>query len=202
MIVNDVPTVTEPVDRQQQLNSLSLLTVIVLLATVTMTFGALIAVFMIRSQSQQFWGHIRIPGILWATTTVLLASSVTFEMARRRLQHADQRGFFRLTAWTTSLGALFLVGQIAAWLQILHGGLILAHNPHSWFIFLFTGLHGLHIVAGLAGLAYLLFRTREPASGPKYQMHTQAVANGVAVFWHYLDFMWVLLFLLLLLWRP
>jgi cytochrome c oxidase subunit 3 len=178
-----------------------MVTVIVVLATVTMTFGAIIAVFVIRSQSQQFWGHLQMPRILWATTAVLLASSALFEVARRKLALNDQRGFFRLTGWTTGLGGLFLIGQITAWLQVLHSGVILARNPHSWFIFLFTGLHGLHIVAGLTGLAYLLVRTRQPASGPKYNMHTRALANGVAVFWHYLDFMWVLLFGLLLFWR-
>ena len=193
---------TEPVNRQQDLNSLSLLTVIVVLATVTMTFGALIAVFVIRSQSQQFWGHIQVPGILWATTATLLASSATFEAARIRLKAHNQRGFFKLTLWTTILGTLFLFGQIAAWLEILKTHISLAHNPHSWFIFLFSGLHGLHILLGLGGLAYLLSRTKEPAGGPRYQMHTRAVANGVGVFWHYLDFMWVLLFVLLLFWKP
>jgi cytochrome c oxidase subunit 3 len=201
MIVNEVQSAVEPVHRERELNSLSIFTVFVVLATVTMTFGAMIAVFVVRSQSQQFWGHIRIPAVLWATTTVLLASSGLFEAARRRLGHNNQRGFFRLTAWTTVLGVLFLAGQIAAWLQILNSGIILKENAHSWFIFLFTGLHGLHIVAGLAGLSYLLVRTHEPASGPKYQMQTRAVANGVAVFWHYLDFVWVLLFGLLLFWR-
>ncbi len=202
MIVSEMQSAIEPANRQGDLNSLSIFTVIVVLATVTMTFGALIAVFVIRSQSQQFWGHIRVPGILWATTATLLASSATLEAARQRLAKSNQRGFFRLTAWTTGLGVLFLIGQIVAWFQILHAGVILARNPHSWFIFLFTGLHGLHIVVGLSGLAYLLIRTREPASGPKYQLQTRAVASGVAVFWHYLDFMWVLLFALLLFWRP
>ncbi len=202
MIVSEVQSAIEPANRQGDLNSLSTLTVMVVLATVTMTFGAIIAVFVIRSQSQQFWGHIRVPGVLWATTATLLGSSATFEAARRRLSNNDQRGFFRLAAWTTGLGLLFLIGQVFAWFQILDEGVILAHNPHSWFIFLFTGLHGLHILVGLAGLTYLLFRTREPASGPKYQLQTRAVASGVAVFWHYLDFMWVLLFALLLFWRP
>ena len=204
MIVAEVPTTaTESASRQQELNSLSVFTVIVLLATVTMTFGALIAVFVVRSFSRMFWGHIHIPPVLWATTVVLLASSATFEAARHCLtHHNDQRGFFRLTSWTVGLGTLFLIGQTIAWFQVLGSGVILAHNAHSWFIFLFTGLHGLHIVAGLAGLIYLLRRTYEPASGPKYQMHTRAVSAGVAVFWHYLDFLWVLLFSLLLFWRP
>jgi cytochrome c oxidase subunit 3 len=197
-----VQTAAENAPRERELNSLSIFTVIVVLATVTMTFGAMIAVFVVRSLHEQFWGHIHLPVVLWMTTAVLLASSALYEAARKRLAHNDQRGFFRLLSWTTVLGAAFLVGQVVAWFQILGSGVILAQNPHSWFIFLFSGLHGLHIVAGLAGLVYLLVRTREPASGPKYQMQTRAVANGVAVFWHYLDFMWVLLFALLLFWRP
>jgi len=192
---------TDSIARERDLNSLSVLTVTVVLATVTMTFGAMIAVFVIRSQAPLFWGRISLPRLLWVTTAILLASSATLERARNHLQHRNQGRFFRLIAWTTALGLIFLAGQIAAWFQILHSGVILARNPHSWFIFLFTGLHALHIVVGLSGLAYLLFRTREPASGPKYQMNTRVIANGVSIFWHYLDFLWIVLFTLLLTWR-
>jgi cytochrome c oxidase subunit 3 len=197
----EVQTASEVLTRERELNSLSLLTVTVVLATATMTFGAIISVFIIRSQAPLFWGHLQIPGILWITTAVLLASSGTFEFARKRLARNDQLGFFRLMAWTAGLGVLFLIGQITAWFQILHSGVVLVRNPHSWFIFLFTGLHGLHIVVGLIGLAYLLVRTRTPATGPRYQMKTRVVANGVSVFWHYLDFVWIVLFVLLLTWR-
>jgi cytochrome c oxidase subunit III len=200
--MEEVATVTQAATRERELNSLSLFTVIVVLATVTMTFGAMITVFIVRSQGPLFWGHIHVPAVLWATTSILLASSASFEAARRRLQSNDQRSFFRFTAYTTALGVLFLAGQITAWLQILGSHIVLARNPHSWFIFLFTGLHGVHILVGLAGLVYLLVRTRVPASGPKYQMTTRVVANGVSVFWHYLDFLWIVLFILLLVWRP
>lgn len=194
-------SVADTAPRERELNSLSLLTSIIVLATVTMTFGAMITVFIGRSSAPLFWGHIRVPRILWATTMILIASSATLEAARRRLRQHDQRAFFRCAAYTAALGALFLAGQIAAWIQILNSGIRLSKNPHSWFIFLFTGLHGLHILVGLAGLVYLLIRTREPASGPKYQMTTRAVANGVSLFWHYLDFLWIVLFVLLLAWR-
>jgi cytochrome c oxidase subunit III len=180
---------------------MSVLTVALALGTVTMTFGALIAVFFIRADKNMLWGHIRIPSILWATTALLAASSVTLEGARSHLRRDDRAGFFRLTAWTTAMAGLFLAGQLAAWFQVLHSGIVLAGNPHAWFIFLFSGMHGLHILLGLGGLVYLLVRTREAASGPKYQMKTRAIAKGVSIFWHYLDFLWVVLFTLLLTWR-
>ncbi len=166
-----------------------------------MTFGAIITVFIVRSQSPLFWGHLRVPGVLWFTTAVLVVSSITLEAARRRLARNDQRQFFKLAALTAGLGFLFLAGQITAWIEILRTGVVLSRNPHSWFIFLFTGLHGLHIVLGLAGLGVLLVRTRTPASGPKYRMKTRVIAKGVSIFWHYLDFVWIVLFALLLAWR-
>ncbi|HEX4749457.1 MAG TPA: cytochrome c oxidase subunit 3 [Bryobacteraceae bacterium] len=187
--------------RERELNSLSNVTVIVILGTVTMTFGAMITVFIFRSTSPQYWGHLHVPALLWLTTAILLCSSFVLENARRKLMRDDQPGFFKETAIATGLGVLFLIGQVTAWFQILHSGLVLANNPHSWFIFLFSGLHALHILLGLGGLFYLLARTRRPASGPKYRMKTRVVTGGVSIFWHYLDFLWVLLFVLLLVWR-
>lgn len=187
--------------KERELNSTSLLTAGVVLATVTMTFGAMIAVFVIRSEADAYWGHIQLPGILWLTTVVLLASTVTLESGRKALVANDQPRAFRGFSWSAGLGVAFLSGQLVAWWQVLHSGIVLARNPHSWFIFLFTALHGLHILLGLAGLAYLVVRTRESVTGPKYLMKTRVVANGVSVFWHYLDFLWLVLFTLLLLWR-
>ncbi|HEX4771444.1 MAG TPA: cytochrome c oxidase subunit 3 [Bryobacteraceae bacterium] len=187
--------------KERELNSMSLLTAGVVLATVTMTFGAMIAVFLVRANDSKYWGHIELPGILWLTTAVLLASTVTLEFSRRALAANDQPRAFRAFSWTAGLGLAFLGGQLIAWWQVLHSGVVLARNPHSWFIFLFTALHGVHILLGLAGLGYLVARTREAVTGPKYLMKTRVVANGVSVFWHYLDFLWIVLFGLLLLWR-
>ena len=193
--------VPELAAQERELNSLSNVTIIVVLAIVTMTFSALIAVFFVRSEGDMWWGQLRLPPILYATTAVLIASSVFLEKARRSLAINDQQRFFKLDAIATGLGVLFLLGQIAAWFEVMRSGVVLTKNAHSWFIFLFSGLHGLHIVVGLSGLIYLLFRTYQPASGPKYRMKTRVVANGVSIFWHFLDFLWLLLFGLLLFWR-
>jgi cytochrome c oxidase subunit 3 len=196
-----VITLTETSAKEKELNSMSMITTIVVLVIVTATFSALIAVFFIRAEKSEFWQHIEVPRILWGTTGVLLASSATLEAARHKLLRYDRQGFFRWTAVTTGLATLFLIGQIIAWFQVLDSGVVMKHNPHSWFIFLFSGLHGAHIVLGLAGLGYLLHRTRQAASGPKYQMKTRVLTNGVSIFWHYLDFLWLVLFGLLALWH-
>lgn len=193
--------VTDPAAREHELNSLSTVTVIVVMAIVTMTFGAMIGVFLIRSTAPTFWGHLRVPSLLWLTTALLIASSFSFEKARNLLKEGDQLGFNRSLRITTALAFFFLIGQVGAWFQFLNSGIKLAKNPHSWFLFLFSGLHGLHIVVGLVGLCYLLLRTREPVSGPRYQMYTRVAARGVSIYWHYLDFLWVLMFVLLLSWK-
>jgi cytochrome c oxidase subunit 3 len=199
--MKEVHTAPEMVAREREMNSLYMVTAIVVLAIVTATFGALIFAFLWRSQNSYLWGHLRIPSLLWVTTPRLLVSSALLERARRSLKAGDRTGFLRFLRWTTGLGFLFLVGQGAAWLQVVRSNVILQFDKHAWFIFLFSGMHALHILAGVGGLAYLLYRASEPASGPRYRMTTRALMNALAIFWHYLGFMWVLLFGLLLTWR-
>jgi cytochrome c oxidase subunit 3 len=196
-----VTSTADPVARERDLNSLYVLTVVVVLAIVTMTFGALILAFLLRSEVSLYWYHVSLPGILWFSTAVLLASSVTCEIGRHRLRQKDERAFYRLTAVTTGLAVLFLASQTTAWVEMVRRGILMDRNPHPGFVFLFSGLHAAHILLGIAGFVWLLVRTREPATGPKYQMKTRVVANAVAIFWHYLDFLWVVLFTLLLTWR-
>jgi cytochrome c oxidase subunit 3 len=196
-----VNTAPEIVARERELNSLYMFTVVVVLVIVTATFGALIVAFLWRSQNSYLWQHLNIPSLLWVSTPILLASSALLERARRSLKAGDQAGFVRFLQWATGLGVLFLLGQGAAWFQVMHSDVILEFDKHAWFIFLFSGMHALHILAGLGALAYLLYRSYDPATGPRYRMTTRALSNALVVFWHYLGFMWVLLFGLLLLWR-
>jgi cytochrome c oxidase subunit III len=186
-------------DRERQLNGMYVIGILATLAFVTMTFGALVVVFLIRSRITFDWTRIFLPPVLCVDTAILLASSYTYEKGHRKLRANNQRGFFEWTRYTTILGVLFLIGQVVAWLQILATGQLVRNNPHSSFFFLFSGLHGLHILAGLTGLGVLLYRTHEPASGPNWQMHTRVLANAFALFWHYLDGLWMVLFALLLL---
>ena len=187
--------------RERDLNSLYRMGIGATLTFVTVTFAALCLVFILRSRVGFNWYHIYLPPVLWFDTALLLASSVTYEIGHHNLKLQQQRAFFRWIEASAVLGILFLAGQIIAWWQILATGQLVRNNPHSAFFFLLSGMHAAHILVGLAGLTALLYRTREPASGPKWQMNTRVLANAVALFWHYLDALWLILFGLLLLVR-
>ncbi len=187
--------------REKHLNGLYMIGLVTTLAFVTVTFAALILVFFIRARVPFNWKPILLPPLLWFDTALLVGSSITYEIAHRKLRVNDQRGFYQWMKVTTGLAVAFLIGQLAVWVQVLASGQLVKNNPHSSFFFIFSGMHGAHILVGIAGLVTLLHRTHEPASGPRWQMNTRVLANAMAIFWHYLDGLWVLLLILLLLVR-
>src|ERR1700739_1087770 len=85
------------------------------LAGIIMFFMALTSSFLVRKGLGNDWVSFDLPRILWANTLVLLASSVSIQMARGALSHGDRAGFRRYWALTTGLGFLFLAGQLVAW---------------------------------------------------------------------------------------
>lgn len=159
--------------------------------SILMFFMALASAFIVRRGSND-WIPVHIPAILWVNTLVLLASSATLELSRRRLAWADLRGFRALWYLTTALGILFVAGQVIAWRQLLLQGIFVATNPGSSFFYIFTGLHGLHLLGGLGALLYVLIRNFDRAKVTK-----PVAAEIVGHYWHFMDALWVFLLALL-----
>ena len=94
---------------------------------------------------------------------------------------------------TLGLGLLFVGGQYLAWLQLKAEGWYLATNPSSSFFYLFTAMHGLHVLGGLAGLTLVIWRFSRPVSTLRL-----STLSTVSYYWHFMDVLWI--YLLLLLW--
>jgi cytochrome c oxidase subunit 3 len=97
--------------------------------SILMFFMALASAYIVRKGSGMDWVPLHLPRILWGNTVVLLGSSFTMELARRRLSEVNFSGFRRLWSVTTVLGFLFLLGQIMAWRQLVAQGVFLSTNP-------------------------------------------------------------------------
>ncbi len=169
------------------------------MAAITMTFVAITSAMVVRQGASMDWRHFTLPSVLYLDTIVLLVSSCTLEVARKRVAlfaRGVQSGRSLPLLWlwlTLGLGLLFVGGQYVAWLQLKAQGWYLATNPSSSFFYLFTALHALHVLGGIAGLMLVVWRFSRPV--PTLRLST---LSTVSYYWHFVDVLWV--YLLLLLW--
>lgn len=160
--------------------------------SIVMFFMAMASAFIFLRATSSRWVPLHLPSIIWFNTLILLLSSGAMQLARRRLALVDLRQFRRLWSLATALGILFLLGQLAAWRQFVLAGFYVATNQASSFFYIFTGLHGLHLLGGICALLYVSFRKFEKAKV------SRSVAVEVAShYWHFMDGLWLFLLALL-----
>jgi cytochrome c oxidase subunit 3 len=173
----------------------------VALAGVVMMFTALTSAYIVRAGGASDWTPIAMPRLLWASTALIVISSVTFELARKTMKRGDQHGYGRMLLVTVLFGLGFLVTQLLAWRQLVSQGVYLSSNPHSAFFYLLTALHGLHLLGGILALSYLLFHAWRKRAAERDDARRSAATGAVAIYWHFMDGLWIYLFLLLFVWR-
>lgn len=172
------------------------------LASVTMMFTSLSSAYIVRSASANDWVSLPMPRVLLASTVLILASSVTLEVARRKLKASFTKAYAQWLLITVVLGLGFLGSQLFVWRQLTARGLYLSSNPHSSFFYLLTGAHAVHLAGGLLGLSFLWLRSRQiRKEADADTKNRQASADAVTIYWHFMDALWIYLFLLLFLWR-
>lgn len=171
------------------------------LATVTMLFAAFTSAYLVRRAGAD-WQPIPLPGVLGVNTMVLAASSAAAEAGRRaaarRRWGLARAGF----AAAVALGVAFVGGQLGAWRALEGAGFVVSTLPQSAFFYMLTGVHAVHLVAGLVVLAATL-----PALGPGVGAHAReagavtvspaARARLAATFWHFFGALWVYVYALL-----
>ena len=173
----------------------------VALASVTMMFTSLSSAYIVRANTANDWVSLPMPRVLIVSTILILASSVTLELARRKLKASLTKAYTQWVIVTVVLGIGFLASQLFAWQQLKAWGLYLQTNPHSSFFYLLTGAHAVHLAGGLIGLSFLWLRSRSVTSEAAVLTKRQASTDAVTIYWHFMDALWIYLFLLLFLWR-
>jgi len=167
------------------------------IAAIAMTFAALTSALIVRKGGAADWRHFTIPSILYCNTILLVASSVTLEISRRRV--ADfmgniQAGLTSPVRWlhlTLGLGFLFVIGQYIAWRQLSAQGVYLASNPNSSFFYVLTAAHALHVLGGMGGLVRVIRKLGNLTL-------RRSTLDATSRYWHFMDVLWI--YLLLLIW--
>jgi cytochrome c oxidase subunit 3 len=167
--------------------------ILLAMVSICMFFMALAAAFLVRKTGKD-WINFRLPPIVWINTIVLLTSSLTIDLARRRLAINDLSGFKTMWRATTALGVAFLVGQVVAWRELVQMGFYVGSNPSSSFFYVFTAAHAAHVIGGVLALFYVLFRDFSKTNG---RLSLPVASEVTSYYWHFMDGLWLFLLALL-----
>lgn len=166
------------------------------LTGIVMLFAAFTSALVVRKGMSFDWVLFRVPRVLWLNTFLLMASSVTLELSRRSLGAGAAKEFVRWLSATVVLGLGFLGGQLIAWRELAARGIYLATNPGSSFFYVLTATHGIHLLGGVVALAYVFLRARRIAFGGA----RRTPVDVTAIYWHFMDALWIYVFFVLLKW--
>ncbi len=180
----------------------------IFLATEILFFGG---VFMAYGAFRYFYPgtfvaaheHLSVP-LGGLNTVVLITSSLTMALAVRAAQLGDRKALVRLLALTLAFAGAFLVIKGFEYHHKFEHGLLpgkfyraegIAGLPHIFFgiYFTMTGLHGVHVIAGMGVIGWMLVRARRGDFSARYFTPVE----NVGLYWHLVDLIWIFLFPLL-----
>ena len=164
----------------------------VFLAVATSLFVLFVSAYSMRLGLAD-WTPLPRPRLLTLNTVLLVGASVAMQWAvhaARRREPADLR---RGMATGGLLTVGFLAGQVAVWMQLDDAGYFVSTSAASAFFYLFTAVHGLHVLGGLVAWARAWKRVWRDADPWRIRLAVQLCAT----YWHFLLAVWVALYALL-----
>lgn len=171
---------------------------IIFLCSESVIFLAFFSGYALLKLSALNWLPAGVEGLEWRTpllnTVVLVSSSGTIVLAEHFKAKEKLwlfRGFWLLTM---AMGSYFLYGQAVEW-----GGLQFGFTSGTFggTFYLLTGFHGLHVATGILLMAIMLIKSFLPGNYVGGEQGLQATS----LFWHFVDVIWIVLFLLIYVWQ-
>lgn len=164
---------------------------VVWLASEVMFFAGLFgAYFVLRDHNRAAWPpdgvHLE-TGSAAAFTLVLIASSVTMQLAERAVTHGRVRAFRGWTLVTLAAGTLFVANQAREWRNLGFGA---GSHPFGSAFYMLTGFHGAHVIAGLLAMLFVLARSGRPGFGHD----DSGSVRAISAYWHFVDAVWLIVF--------
>jgi cytochrome c oxidase subunit III len=172
-----------------------------LLVSISMLFVTIGVAYHERARSAAHWQHIHVPPLLWLSTSLILGSTWTLEIARAAFERRNSLRYVEWLAATVALGTCFLGSQLLALRELATEGIYLRNNPHSSLFYVLTGAHGLHLLGGMIALVILLATAARRPEVVLFDFRRQASRTATAaLYWHFLAGIWLCLFVCLLFW--
>ena len=161
----------------------------VAIGSLLMMFAGLTSAFIIKS-NRDGWTTAEIPKIFWASTAVIVLSSVTLQMALRSFKQRKMSNYRLLIGITLLLGTLFIVFQWMGFQQMWDEQFIRFKGAGAGqFLYVIFGLHALHVLGGIVALLIIFIK----AFAGNVKRYSAVPVELMATYWHFVDLLWLYL---------
>jgi cytochrome c oxidase subunit 3 len=164
----------------------------VAMGSIIMMFAGLTSAYVVK-RSQTNWLEFDLPPVFWISTVVILVSSLTIHLALKAFKAREMQRYRLLITLTAVLGVAFSALQFAGFGALHRNGIQFfgaGSNPSASFLGIITGLHIAHVLGGVIALLVIFFR----AFSVKNKVYTSVPVEIVATYWHFVDLLWIYLF--------
>lgn len=166
------------------------------MVSMTMMFAGLTSAFVVSKSRADWLKDFHMPTAFFASTAVIICCSITFQLAKMAIKKDNRRAVTAYLLATLALGILFVVLQFMGFGQIVADGHYFTGSASSittTFLYVVTLAHLVHLFGGMISLLIIIYNHFK-------QKYSAAQTLGIelgAMYWHFLDILWIYLFLFL-----
>jgi cytochrome c oxidase subunit 3 len=166
------------------------------IVTIIMLFASQTSAYLVR-RAEGNWVEFEVPHIFWYSSVVLIFSSIAMHWAYLAAKKDNFNTLKIAISITFVLGLAFLWMQVEGWKDLVAQNIYFVGNPSGSFFYVFTLLHGVHLVTGLIVLCATFI------SAMRLKVHAKNLRRIeiCTTYWHFLDILWIYLFAFLLYFR-
>ncbi|MBC8046376.1 MAG: cytochrome c oxidase subunit 3 [Fimbriimonadaceae bacterium] len=156
------------------------------------------------SLNQDKWEDFRLPKIFWLSSVCVIIISFSLRKCHQFYKKDKPKTILQFMLIALFFAVGFLICQYMGWMQMQKAGFTLADTPSSSYIYILSGLHGLHIIAGIIFLIVAVFRMKKNIQDEVSALlflsdETKYIRLRLLThYWHTIDFLWIFLFILFL----
>ncbi len=165
------------------------------MASIVMMFGSLTSAYIVR-QAAGNWLEFKIPEVFFLSTIAILMSSATLHLSYWGFRNGKENIYKMGLPISLVLGVIFILLQYKGWIDLFNMGVPLDGNPSGSFFYLISGLHAAHVIGGIFAILVATHNAFALSYKPteKRRRRFQIVLH----YWHFVDFLWLYLFIFLL----
>jgi len=167
------------------------------ICSICMMFAGWTSAFLVR-KAQGNWMLFPMPLSFWISTIVILTSSVTMHLTLKAFNNRSMKSYKTLLSVTALLGVLFMLLQFKGFYDLHLAGITLASNGEGVsgsFIYVISGVHILHMLGGVIALVIMYFVVN---FRKKTKIYSSTGLEILSTYWHFVDVLWIYLFLFFL----